>query len=119
MDIEFKATIVEYSEAIGGDIIQVLFAEGEDEDPFNITFRYLCLSSNYEFDFNSNFPQAEWFDGNEIDAGASVVSYKIGSNEVKIQLNNGYVFNIHYEQPASLLAQIRAYLSRECREIDI
>jgi hypothetical protein len=116
MNIEIEATIVDYGEAIGGDIIQVLFAEGEDEDPFNPTNRYLCFSSNYEFDFC--IPQAEWFDGNEVGGGVSVVSYEIGQNQATIQLKNGYVFNIHYEQTASVLAQIRSYLSRECSEID-
>jgi hypothetical protein len=119
MNIDFEATIVDYGEAIGGDIVQVLFAEdeSEDEDLFNPTNRYLCFSSNYELD--ACIPQAEWFDGNEVDGGVNVVSYKIGQNKATIQLENGYIFHIHYQQQkVSILSQIRSYLARECCEID-
>lgn len=119
MNIEFEATIVDYGEAIGGDIIQVLFSEGEDEDEdlFNPTNRYLCFASNYELDACT--PQAEWFDGDEVDGGVNVVSYKIGQIKATIQLENGYIFHIHYQQQkVPILSQIRSYLARECCEID-
>lgn len=39
--------------------------------------------------------------------------------EATIQLENGYIFHIHYQQQkVSILSQIRSFLARECCEID-
>ena len=116
MKLEFAATDVSYQEANGGDIVQASFSESENDDPFNPNKLYLHISSSYEF--GSPNPHAEWFDGNEENGGVEVACYKICDTRATIELKNGHVFKIVYQQDAAVLTSIRSFLARDCREID-
>ncbi len=109
MDIEFTAKYVDYAEAIGGDIVQVVFSQDRDEDYCNRTKLYLLLSSNYEF--GSPAPDAEWYDGEEENGGEHVTGYKLDRAEVTIRLRNGHVFKIKHHAEESVYKKIETYVN--------
>ncbi len=116
MKIEFHASKVSYTEAIDGEIVQVVFEEDEDSDPFHPTKLYLHISANYEF--GSRDPTAQWFDGSDEDGGIDIEFFNITQNEAQIQLKNAYIFIISFEAAPSIVENIRSFLSRDCKEIN-
>jgi len=77
MKLSFCAKNVSYSEALDGDIVQILFEENTSED-FDDKSKYILLSVNYEF--MPCEPTIEWCDGIEHDGGAELSSYEISEN---------------------------------------
>ena len=77
INIKFIASEVGYTEAIGGEIVQLSFDEDPNQDPFHRTKCYLLVSQNYEF---PDKPTVEWHDGKSDDGGAEVSNYKFSKN---------------------------------------
>jgi hypothetical protein len=80
MNLVFNAQEVEYSEALGGDIVQVSFQEDPDIDYSKKDFslpppiKYISISANYEF---SPKKTVEWCDGEKFDGGGSIQELKL------------------------------------------
>jgi hypothetical protein len=49
MKLKFSAKSVSYEEALGGDIVQVIFDEYPDDDPLNPRSKNVCASINYNY----------------------------------------------------------------------
>ncbi|MEA1989989.1 MAG: hypothetical protein U9N57_12400 [Pseudomonadota bacterium] len=99
MHVSFKAQDVSYTEAIGGEIVQVAFHEDEDNGKTEITKPYLLISVNYEFPPIQ--PHVEWFDGAEFNGGAQIVKYKLEQKSFQAWLDNNMSFDIKFniEEP--------------------
>ena len=113
MHLKFRAQKVSYNEAIGGEIVQVVFEEFEEgkiDSPFERSALYLLVSMNYEFDGNS--PTLEWYDGNEFNGGAEVLNYKINRNSLQMRLNNNLSFNITFSTDENTFINIVSFMSR-------
>ena len=110
MRINFDATIVEYKEAIDGEIVQVTFDEDDTEDPFKRTKRYICISQNYEF---PGKPTIEWHDGKDYDGGSEVLNYSLANNIFELVTTNGLHFRIHHNCSNEVFVNINRFLQRE------
>lgn len=112
--INFNAAEVEYTEAIGGEIVQIFFDEDphpdQDQDPFNITKCYLMISQNYEF---PGKPTVEWHDRKIDDGGAEVASYKFSKSLFELKTTNNIKFEIQHNCKEETFVQIQKFLYRE------
>ena len=109
MHIKFAANNVSYNEAIDGEIVQVVFDEDTDNDSTEISKYYLLISVNYEF--GSNLPSIEWFDGNECNGGASITNYRIDRSLLQISLDNSLSFDIAFSTEEQMYKNIESFLS--------
>jgi len=113
--LKFTAKNTSYSEALDGDIIQVIFEEDENEDPYNQTKLYLSITINHEFP--SFTPSIEWFDGNDGNGGAQILNYKLKRNSLQLLLNNNLSFNISFIADERLFQNIKGFLSSVTQNI--
>ncbi len=109
MYIKFTAYNVSYSEAIGGDIIQVSFEEDSEDDPISPSKNCLHISINYEFP--PIIPSLEWFNGNEYDGGANILNYKLDRNSLQLWLDNGMSFDIDFKVEEALYSDIDKFIA--------
>ena len=109
-NINFKASEVEYSEAIDGEIVQVSFDEDPEQDPFDRTKCYVMISHNYEF---PGKPTVEWHDGENDDGGAEIQSYILTNNKFELKTNIGVMFKVEHECNKDVLTEIEAFCQRE------
>ena len=112
--INFKAIEVDYSEAIGGEIVQVTFDEDldddPDEDPFERTKCYVMISQNYEF---PTTPSLEWHDGLEYNGGSEVLNYKLTSDLFELELSNATKFIVKHNCSKEIFNKICKFFQRE------
>ncbi len=108
--IHFKASEVEYNEAIDGEIVQVSFDEDPDSDPFDRTKCYVMISQNYEF---PGPPTVEWHDGEQYDGGSEVLSCKFTKNFFELTTTNGVKFRVKHDCQVKIFNKIRAFLQHE------
>jgi hypothetical protein len=109
MEIKFKADIVSYDEAIGGDIVQVSFDEKESDDLIENPYKYILISINYEFPPYE--PTIEWCDGSEFDGGLQIKSYHLTENSFKLVLEENVSFDISFKTDQKTLKKIKAFFS--------
>ena len=110
MNINFTATEVEYYEAIDGEIVQISFDEDSNEDPFNRTKRYICISQNYEF---RGEPTLEWHDGQDYDGGSEIESYNLTKDLFELETTDRLSFKIYHNCSIKVLLQIQKFLEHE------
>ena len=108
--IQFKATDVEYNEAIDGEIVQISFDEDPDQGPFDRNKCYVMISQNYEFPAK---PTVEWHDGENDDGGAEIQSYILTKNKFELKTNIGVMFKVEHECNKDVLTEIEAFFKRE------
>lgn len=109
-NIEFIASEVEYTEAIGGEIVQLSFDEDPDQDPFNRTKCYIMISQNYEF---PGKPSMEWHDGKTDNGGAEIVSYTLTKSLFELTTKNNVSFKIEHNCSDEKLSLIKKFLYHE------
>jgi len=109
MHIKFNAQDVSYTEAIGGEIVQVLFDEDDDSGKEEIAKPYLLISINYEF--QPIQPQLEWFDGTEFNGGAKLVKYVIDQQSFQAWLDNNMSFDIQFNIEEPTFKEIAKFLT--------
>lgn len=109
MHIKFTAHDVSYSDAIGGEIVQVFFEEDGKDDPINPSKYYFHISVNYEFP--PIIPSLGWFNGNDDDGGANILNYKLDRNSLQLWLDNGMSFDIDFEIEESLYSNIDKFIT--------
>jgi hypothetical protein len=110
MNINFKDIDVEYNEAIDGDIVEISFDEDSNEDPFNRTKCYICISQNYEF---RGEPTLEWHDGKDYDGGSGIENYNLTKDIFELETTDGLSFKIYHSCPNKVLVQIQEFLDHK------
>ena len=101
MNLEFHAKEVIYSEALGGDIVQVSFQEEPDPDidyskrgaPLPPAIKNVMISAHYEF---SGEKHVEWCDGKECDGGQLIRYIEITKTQLKLVVENGFRFDVSF-----------------------
>lgn len=109
-NIQFKASEVEYDEAIGGEIVQITFDEDSEKDPFDRTKCYVMISQSYEF---PGKPTVEWHDGKNDDGGEEVLSYRLNSDLFELLITGGVTFRVQHDCRGKILTKIQQFLQRE------
>ncbi len=113
MHIKFTAQDISFTEAIGGDIVQVSFEEDGEDDPIKPSKYYFHISVNYEFP--PIIPSIEWFDGKESDGGANILNYKLNRNSLQLWLDNSTSFDINFEIEDTLFNSINKFITNLLR----
>jgi hypothetical protein len=116
MNLVFHAKEVIYSEALGGDIVQVSFQEEPDPDIdyskrgtlLPPAIKYVAISANYEF---SSEKLVEWCDGNDFDGGQSIRHIEITKNQLKLVVENGFRFDVSFNTDEMTFKKIALFLS--------
>jgi hypothetical protein len=116
MNLVFHAKEVTYSEALGGDIVQVSFQEELDPDidygkkgaPLPPAIKHVLISANYEF---SGKKHVEWCDGEEFDGGQSIRKVEITKTRLKLVVVNGFNFEVTFNTDEITFQKIVAFLS--------
>lgn len=109
-NISFFATEVEYTEAIGGEIVQVTFDEDPEQDPFNRTKCYVLISQNYEF---PSSPTLEWHDGKDDNGGEKILSYKLTKDFFELNATNNISIKVQHECNEKTFIEIQSFFQRE------
>ena len=112
MKIEFKAQEVSYIEALGGDIVQVSFAEKDSDDLLINPYKYVHVSVNYEFP--PPIPQVEWCDGTDFNGGARILDYVFSKDSLELNLEGNVRFNISFETDEATIGSIERFLLKTC-----
>ncbi len=109
-NIDFKASEVEYSEAIDGEIVQVSFDEDPGQGAFDRTKCYVIISQNHEF---PGTPTVEWHDGETGGGGAEVQSYRLTKDLFELIITDGVKFRVKHDCKEETFVKIRAFLQHE------
>jgi hypothetical protein len=106
--MEFEAKKVEYSEANGGEIIQVIFdSEVKPNEEIDETI-YLLISAQYEIPpVNAT---VEWFDGNEYDGGLEIKKHTLTNNLLLLTLEKDRKFKINFKTDDRTLKKVNEFL---------
>lgn len=111
MQLTFFAKSVSYEEALGGDLIQVVFDEDPDDDPMNPQSKNVCISINYEF------PPCkllfEWANGLEFNGGLKAKAYSLSENRFSVTLEGGMTIEIEYSADVETYRKINALMRHE------
>jgi len=111
MKLTFFAKLVSYDEALGGDIIQIVFDENPEDDPLNPRSKNLCASINYEFHpCNLEF---EWMDGAKFNGGLKAKQYALSGSQFFVMLEDGMSIEITHSADVKVLHKISELLVRE------
>jgi len=112
MQIEFKAQDVSYIEALGGDIVQVSFAEKDSDDLLINPYKYVHISINYEFPPPT--PKVEWCDGSDFNGGARILDYVLTKGSLQLSLKGDIRFDISFETDKATFRSIEQFLLKTC-----
>ena len=111
MKLKFSAKSVGYQEALGGNIIQIVFNEDPDDDPLNPRSKNMCASINYDF------PPCEllfdWADGPKLNGGLKAQNYTISDTVFLVLLEGDMSFEIAHSADSETIQKISALLLRE------
>lgn len=110
MNLEFVAKSVSYVEALGGDIIQVVFDENPEDDTDSPAGCNLCASINYEFPpCDVSF---EWAYGDDF-GGGKALKYSICNSAFSVWLDDGSYIKVGFTTDISTYNKIRSLLQSE------
>ena len=112
MKIEFKAQEVSYIEALGGDIVQVSFAEKDSDDLHINPYKYVHISVNYEFPPPT--PQVEWCDGTDFNGGARILGYVLTKHSLQLSLEGAIRFDVSFDTDKATFGSIEQFLLKTC-----
>jgi hypothetical protein len=115
MHLVFNAQEVDYSEALGGDLVQASFQEkpvpyidySKKNHPLPPPIKSVVFSANYEF---SSKIKVEWCDGEEFDGGESIRELKLTSSMLKLVLTNGFSFAVSFKTNDFTFQNIKSFL---------
>jgi hypothetical protein len=116
MHIVFNAREVDYSEALGGDIIQVLFQEYPDPevDYSKKNWKLPPPVKSVGFSANYEFPPykivVNWCDGEEEDGGESIKEIDITETNLRLVLENNVSFEISFKTDDITFIKIKKFL---------
>jgi hypothetical protein len=111
MNLKFRAKSVSYNEALGGDIVQVIFDEDPDDDALNPRSKNVCAAISYEF------PPCdllfEWSDGSQCGGGLKAQRYLLSEKRFSVSLADGTSIEIEHSADAETISKISALLLLE------
>ncbi len=116
MNLQFFAQEVSYSEALDGEIVQVLFQEEPDPEidyskkkiPIPPPVKYVMFSANYEFPPYEI--DVEWCDGKDEDGRNHIKEVVISRTELKVVLEDGSRMNIEFSTDEITFGNIQRFL---------
>lgn len=105
--IQFTATVVDCSEAIDWEIVQVIFETAEQSlDESDRTSPYLLINVNFEF---SRRVGMEFYDGKEYKADR-LLRVDLWREHLLATSKGGYEFDINFNISEEAFAELREYL---------
>jgi hypothetical protein len=116
MHLKFHAEEVCYSEALGGDIIQVSFQEkpdpeidyGKKNHLLPPPIKYIGFSACYEFPpFTTS---VDWCDGENDDGGELIKKIELTETSLKLVLENNYSFEVNFKTDDITFQNIKSFL---------
>jgi len=115
MHLIFNSQEVSYSEALGGDIVQVTFQEKPDPEydysknnaPLPPLMKYIMISVNYEF---SSAKTVEWSDGDDFDGGGTIKELTLTKSLLKLNLANGFSCEVSFTVNEATFKNIKSFL---------
>lgn len=116
MHLKFTAKEVSYTEALGGDLVQVWFQEEPDpeNDYSKKHFSSPALTKDVNFSANYEFPPhditVEWCNGEEYDGGWKIKKIEMTETSLKVVLENGFQIDITFETDKITLMKTRRFL---------
>jgi len=116
LHLVFNAEEVCYSEALGGDIIQVSFQETPDPEmdysKKKLTLpppvKYIGFSACYEFPPFSI--SVEWCDGEDDYGGESIRNLELTETKLNLILENNYRFEVSFKTDDITFQNIKSFL---------
>lgn len=106
--MEFEANKIEYSEANGGEIIQVIFDSEVYPNPDEDESIYVMISAQYEFPpVNAD---VEWFDGKKYDGGLEIKEHTLTEDSLLLTLENDVKFKIKFKTDKQTFENIKEFL---------
>jgi hypothetical protein len=116
MNLQFFAQEVSYSEALDGEIVQVIFQEEPDPEidyskkkiPLLPPIKYVMFSASYEFPpYEIN---VEWCDGKDYDGMKLIKEVVVSKTELKVVLEDGSRINIEFNTDRITFGNIKRFL---------
>lgn len=115
MLLVFYAQQVDYSEALGGDIVNVSFQEKPDDDidygksgaPTPPLMKYVLISAYYE---ESSAKIVEWCDEEEFDRSESIEQIELSRTLMKLTLKNGVRCEVSFRTDDITFHRIKSFL---------
>ena len=110
MTLAFEAKFVDCSDAIGGEILQVMFdtvPASHDED--GRCTPYVLISRNFEFPGSATI---EWHDGQNYDGGPEIIFLTLQRNRVSIKLDRKLQIDVAFLVPDKKFAKLKSFLGR-------
>ncbi|MCJ8313216.1 MAG: hypothetical protein HRU38_24795 [Saccharospirillaceae bacterium] len=121
MNLKFYAEEVCYSEALDGEIIQLVFQEFPDPDieidytqkdvKLPESIKHITFSANYEFPPYTI--SVSWYDGVEEDGGELIKKIELTDNVLKLLLENNFNFEVEFQTDDITLKNIEQFLLSE------
>jgi hypothetical protein len=115
MHLEFIAKEVTYTEALDGEIVQVVFQEYPDPDlgssktNMPITaIKNIVISASYELPPYE--PQLEWCDGEEWGGGVAIKEFTLTTKSIKIVLKNSTSIDVNFKTNDITFQNIKRFL---------
>ena len=116
MHLEFSASEVIYTEAIGGEIVQAIFQEFPDleidyskgKQPMPEPHKYVMFSAGCEFPPYD--PTVEWSDGIDWYGGKAIKAIKLTANRLWLLLENDISIDVSFKTDDITLKNIERFL---------
>ncbi len=116
MDLKFDAQEVTYTEALDGDLVQLIFQEEPDPEfdyskenqPIPPLTKYVMISANYEFPPCD--ATVEWSDGDDYDGMKLIKDIELTKARIKMVLENGCQIDVRYKTDDITFNNIKKFL---------
>ena len=115
MHLAFTAKEVIYSEAIGGDIVQVSFQEEpypelDYSKELPPPIKQICFSACYEFPPHNT--DIEWCDGAEYDREEDFNILELTKNKLQVVVGDGLCIEVDFHTDDATFTKIEKFLAR-------
>lgn len=110
MSVAFEAKYIDCSDAIDGEILQVIFdtvPATQDEEQRRTP--YVLISRNFEFPGPGT---VEWYDGEDFDACVGVISVTLKRGHISIKLERGLELAVKFHLSDKQFAELTSFLRR-------
>jgi len=115
MYLQFEAQEVHYSEALGGDLVQVHFQEHSDPDidyskknQIPPPIKGVTISANYEFPPYDSL--VEWCDGEDYNGGLKIKKIELTKTSLTLVLENQFNINVSFKTDDITFKKIQIFL---------
>jgi len=110
MTLAFDATRIDCADALGGEILQVIFDTApEDQDEDQRSTPYILISRNYEFPGSATI---EWHDGHDYDGGAEIVTVTLRRTRITICVDQELNFEVTFHLTDKKFTKLTSFLRK-------